>query len=266
MAGECLVQLEAAYVESYFMPDDEISRLLRQAPLSFVGTLEHLGAATMTGLPVDDRTAVVRVDYVLHSPKSFSTLQGQRLTVQLAADKEPPAVGEAIAIFAEGLAYGDTLAVTEVGRLPVDAVEPRVTRALEAGEPSAFFALQREIEIERLREHADGADAIVVGRVVELKKAVQSGYSEHDPDWWQATLDVRHVERGAVEPGLITVLYANSLDVAWRSAPKPKASQEGLWILHATEGELGKVARFQIVHPEDYQPVQSLDALRHRES
>ena len=91
-----------------------------------------------------------------------------------------------------------------------------------------------------------------------------TGYSEHDPDWWQATLEVQHVERGTVEPGPMSVLYANSLDVQWRAAPKPKASQEGLWILHATAGQLAEVARFQIVHPEDYQPVQSLDALRVR--
>jgi hypothetical protein len=247
------------------MSDEEISRLLRQAPFSFVGTVEHLGAATMTNLPIDDRTAVVRVEHVLHSPEAFSTLQGQRITLQLAADKEPPAVGDTLAFFAEGLAFGESIAVTEVGRLPVDVVEPRVTSALAAGEPGAFATLQREIAMGRLRDHADTADAIVVGRVARLEKAVPSGYSEHDPDWWQATLDVHHVERGAVEPGPLRVLYANSLDVGWRASPKPKASQEGLWILHATEGELATVAPFQIVHPEDYQPVQSLDALRARE-
>ena len=247
------------------MSDEEISRLLRQAPFSFVGTVEHRSAATMTDIPIDDRTAVVRVDYVLHSPEAFSTLQGHRITVQLAADKEPPAVGDALAFFAEGLAFGDSIAVAEVGRLPVDAVEPRVTSALAAGEAGAFATLQREIEMGHVRDHASSADAIVVGRVARLEKAIPSGYSEHDPDWWQATLDVHHVERGSVEPGPLRVLYANSLDVGWRASPKPKASQEGLWILHATEGELAAVARFQIVHPEDYQPLQSLDALRARE-
>ena len=131
------------------MSDEDISRLLRQAPFSFVGTVEHRSAATMTDIPIDDWTAVVRVDYVLHSPEAFSTLQGHRITVQLAADKEPPAVGDALAFFAEGLAFGDSVAVAEVGRLPVDAVEPRVTSALAAGEAGAFATLQREIEMDR---------------------------------------------------------------------------------------------------------------------
>lgn len=248
------------------MPDEAIVRLLRQAPFSFVGTIEHLGAATMTDVPIDDRTAVVRVDYVLHSPDAFAALEGQRITVRLVADRDPPAVGDTAVFFAEGLAFGESVAVAEVGRLPLDEVEPHITRAMEAGEPTAFADLQRQVEAERLRDHASRADAIVVGRVVRLEKAVPTSFSEHDPDWWLATLEVHHVERGAVEVGQIAVLYANSLDVRWRAAPKPKASQTGLWILHTTEGDLTRVAPFQILDPQDYQPVQRLDALRERAS
>ena len=248
------------------MPDEAIIRLLRQAPFSFVGTVEHLAAATMTGVLIDDRTAVVRVDRVLHSPDAFATLDGQRITVRLVADREPPAVGDTAAFFVEGLAFGESVAVAELGRLPVDEVEPHLTRAMEAGESQVFADLQQQIETDHLRDHASRADAIVLGRVVKLEQALPMGYSEHDPEWWLATLEVHHVERGAVEAGQIAVLYANSLDVRWRAAPKPKASQSGLWILHATEGHLAGVAPFQIIDPEDYQPVQRLDALRERAS
>jgi hypothetical protein len=165
------------------MPDEEIVRLLRQAPFSFVGTVEHLGAATMTGVPVDDRTAVVRVDRVLHSPEAFAALEGQRITVRLVTGRDPPAVGETAAFFAEGLAFGESIAVAELGRLPVDDVEPHVTRAMEAGEPRAFADLQQQVETDRLRDHASRAAAIVLGRVVKLEKALPSGLSEHDPDW-----------------------------------------------------------------------------------
>ena len=58
------------------------------------------------------------------------------------------------------------------------------------------------------------------------------------------------------------MLYANSLDVRWRDAPKPKASEAGLWLLHRSDGELANVAPFAILHAEDRQPVQSLDAMR----
>ena len=102
----------------------------------------------------------------------------------------------------------------------------------------------------------------MVGRVVGLEDVLEPVISEHDPDWWRATIDVSHVEKGDVQTGPLPVLYANSLDVQWRLSPKPKASQEGLWILHATEGDQREAAPFGIPHPEDYQPVQSLDDLR----
>lgn len=241
------------------MSDEAITALLGEGPFAFVGTIEHVGAATMTDVPIDSRTAVVRVDHVLQAPEALPTLEGQRITMQLKEDTQP---GEQAAFFAQGLAFGESVAVTEVGRVAVEAVEPHVTRGFEAGAPAGFEALQRAAQAARLREHAAGADAIVVGRVVGLEDVLEPVISEHDPDWWRATIDVAHVEKGDVQTGPLRVLYANSLDVQWRLSPKPKASQEGLWILHATEGDQREAAPFEIPHPEDYQPVQSLDDLR----
>jgi hypothetical protein len=239
--------------------DEAITALLGEAPFAFVGTVEHVGAATMTDIPIDGRTAVVRVDHVLQAPEALPTLEGQRITMQLKEDTQP---GEQAAFFAQGLAFGESIAVTEVGRVGVEAVEPHVTRGFEAGGPAGFEALQRQAQAARLRDHADEADAVVVGRVVGLEDVLEPVISEHDPDWWRATIDVTHVEKGDVQTGPLHVLYANSLDVQWRLSPKPKASQEGLWILHATEGDQREAAPFQIPHAEDYQPVQSLDDLR----
>lgn len=247
------------------MSDADISNLLRQTSLSFVGTIEHLGAATMNDVPINDRTAVVRVEYVLHAPPSLAGLEGRRITLQLSADREPLAVGDAAAFFVEGLAFGESIAVAEVGRLPVEAVEPHATAAVTAGQTDAFASLQRQVEAQHLRDHADNADAVVVGRVTRLERAFGPAPSEHDPDWWKATLDVFHVEKGKLPPGDVVVLYPNSLDVRWRTAPKPKASQGGLWLLHATEGELRDTALFMILHPEDFQPTQNLEMLRGNE-
>src|SRR5438876_6744505 len=196
------------------MPDEAILQLLRRAPFSFVGTVEHLGAATMSNVPIDNRTAVVHVDHVLHAPDAFAGLQGHRITVRLAPDRDPPAVGDTVAFFAEGLAFGESVAVGEVGRLPVEEVVGHVTEAMEAGRP-AFASLQRQVDMSRMREHADGADAVVVGRVAKLERAGGPVRSEHDPDWWKATLDVYHVEKGSVPPGELVVLYSNSIDVRW---------------------------------------------------
>lgn len=245
------------------MSDEKINDLLRRAPFSFVGTIEHLVAATMD-LPIDDHTAVVYVDRVLSGPEVMLGLGGRRITLQLAAGTTPPDEGETTVYFVEVLAFGDSVAVAEVGHLPLADVEPEMRRAADAGE-RAFDAIQRRVEAANPRRHAAEADAVVLGRVVKLEVAsslVQPGISEHDPDWWVATLMVYHVERGDVKPGKVKVLYANSIDVRWRDAPKPKASESGLWLLHRAEGERGKVAPFEILHKDDCQPVQSLDAIR----
>lgn len=239
-----------------------IPNLLRQSAFSFLGTIEHLGAATMADVPVDGRTAIVLVEQVLHAPEAFSQIANSRVTLQLAAKGAALKVGDRAAFFANAVAFGDSLALAEVGRVPTSAVEPHLGAAAAAGGPAPFLDFQAQIDADRLREHAAAADAVVVGRVAKLESVSKKGFSEHDPDWWKATLDVDHVEKGNAKPGKLAVLYANSLDVRWRSAPKPKAAQGGLWILHATAEPLSKLAPFQILHPEDYQPAQALDTLR----
>jgi hypothetical protein len=121
--------------------------------------------------------------------------------------------------------------------------------------------MQRALVTEQLRTHAAGADAVVLGRVVALRRAAGPPLREHDPDWWVATLEVGHVQSGDVE-GDLDVLFPNSIDVRWQDVPKPQAAQDGLWILHATDGDLARLAPFRILHPEDLQEPQLLESLR----
>jgi hypothetical protein len=244
------------------MPEEPIKKLLRETPFSFLGTVQHLGAATLTDLPVDDHTAVVHVDYVLHAPPAFARLEGYQITLQLRAG-DVPQVGETAAFFAQGLAFGEGIALTEVGRLAVEDVEPYITRALEAGTGASPLAdVVHEVEQEDRREHMLAADAVVTARVIKIEKAGPVSPSEHDPDWWRASMEVQHLERGTAAEGVIDVLFANSRDVRWYHVPKPSPSQEGLWILHATAEELRDLAPYMLLHPVDYQPAQELDLLR----
>ena len=243
------------------MADDPVVGLLKKSQFSFIGTVERLGSATMGDVPIDDRTAVVRVDQVLHAPAAFAQIAGSRVTLQLSADEGAPEKGSQWTFFATGAAFGESIALTEVGRLPMNQIEPHLARATQFG-TSPLAEQQAEVEADRLRQHVSDADAVVVGRVTKLEKAGEMTFSEHDPDWWKATIDVQHVESGNVQPGEIDVLYPNSDDVQWHHAPKPKAHQTGMWVLHATEGDLRELAPYEILHPEDAQPVQHLEALR----
>jgi hypothetical protein len=240
------------------MTRPDFRELVRQTPFSFVGTIEYLGAATSSDLPINDRTAVALVDVVLHAPPEFQQLAGQRLTIQFTDEAELPEVGSQLAIFAEGLAFGETIAVTEVARASVRDIAPFVRESARVGDDQPFAAMRRDLAAEELRSHVDEADAVVVGTVRGLEIAVQPGDSEHDPQWWRATIDVRQVVRGKMKPRKLEVLYPNSLDLQWAKVPKPKASQDAVWILHRTKGDLRELARYQLLHPQDRQPVAAL--------
>jgi hypothetical protein len=244
------------------MTEQEIIDLIGQTALSFTGTVESVAAATMRDIPVDDRTVVVQVDQVLHAPEALARLAGKRVTVQVAPDAEVPTPGESAAFFTNPTVFGESLAVNEVASLPTSEIAPYIATAAAAGTGGPFEMQQQALADQRLRDHAQQADAVVIARVAKLEKAGPAHISEHDPDWWRATLDIAHAERGDDLGDQVEVLYANSLDVRWRRSPKPKASQEGLWLLHSTEGDLRKEAPFQITHPEDYQPVTRLEQLR----
>jgi hypothetical protein len=240
----------------------DLKQLLREAPFGFVGTVERMGASAMADVQVDARTAVVRVDRVLQAPPAFGGLEGSSVTLQTAPDQPLLKPGSSAAFFAEGLAFGESVALREVGRAPAEETEAPLTRAARQAPGDPVADLQEEVADERVREHAAEADAVILGRVMALAKAADPRPAEHDPDWWRATLQVFHVERGDVAGDRVEVLYANSLDVMWRAVPKPKASQGGMWLLHATQGELRRLAPFQLMHPEDLQPTQRLELLR----
>ena len=111
---------------------------------------------------------------------------------------------------------------------------------------------------------------MIRGQVTALAQVPKAEPSkEHDADWWIATIAADLVASGDVpdateDGGTVEVLYANSLDVRWRQAPKPKAGQAGLWLLHRAREELAGFAPFELVHPIDVQPSIRLDVLRER--
>ena len=135
------------------MPDGEVLDLMSRAGISFTGTVQRVGESRVAGVAADERTAVVRVDQVLHAPDALARLAGSDVTVQLAADAEILQPGQRAAFFADAVAFGETLAVSEVGRLPVEAVEPHVSAAMAANlSPQVDF--RRQLAERRLQSHA----------------------------------------------------------------------------------------------------------------
>jgi hypothetical protein len=242
--------------------DKDVLDLLGRSSISFTGTVVQLAATTMTDLAADANSVIVSVDQVLHAPDSLKNLAGSHVTVQLKPKAAKLNVGDTVTLFTDAVAFGDSLVVSEVGRVDLADVAGRVMGAAAAG-AMPLADLSATLETNRLTSHARGAAAVVSGRVTKLAKAGPSIQSEHDPDWWVATLAVNHVELGDIGPSKnLKVLYANSRDVSWRTHLKPKAGQEGAWILHAADPSLSKFASFSLDDEDDLQSVQFLDSLR----
>jgi hypothetical protein len=236
---------------------------MAEAAFSFVGTVEPAAAGTMSDLSDGDRWAVVHVDRILQVPDAFTQLAGTRLYLRAAEGADLPTPGETFTFFANGLAFGADISLIEVARLPEEELSAQLAMGPAVVGEDRLDTLQRQLAATRVRDHASTADAVILARVVGLERAGASPVREHDPDWWRATMHVTHAERGDVaDDEEVKVLYANSLDIQWREAPKPKAAQNGLWLLHTTEPELESLAPFRIIHSEDLQPPQNIEHLR----
>jgi hypothetical protein len=252
------------------LDNNEIKQLLSESNVAFTGSVEATRDTTVGGVEPDDRTVVVQVGELLHAPPDMAIPPGSRVTVQLSADLPKLGVGERATFFANGWVYGDSLAVTEVGRAAPDELAAHTQRLAAVDIPvSPVRAALAELEDDKVVAHAQEADAIVRGIVVGLNAVPAAGPpGEHDPNWWVATLHVDLVERGELPGGgdgdTVEVLYANSLDVQWRDSPKPKAGQAGMWILHRTPEDLSEHAPFQLLHAIDLQPSLNLELLRGR--
>ena len=237
------------------MPGADLKELVGLSSFSFVGTVEQAGASASASLAADDRTAIVRVDEVLHAPEAFARTAGTRVTLRLAPGEPALAKGDRAAFFANGLAYGETIALEEVGRHPVPAFGAMGAGGISSGVSDAALELA-DAEVDA---RVVAAAAVVAGRVVALAKAEPGKHGgEHDADWWKATISVDVIVRGAVAGDTVDVLYANSKDVRWHQAPKPRASQQGVWLLQAARPELKKLAPYMIIDPLDYQPPEQL--------
>ena len=245
------------------MADPSIRELLADSKLAFTGTVESAGATSVPALPADERTVIARVGEVLHAPPQVDLAPGGTVTVQLSPELPPLAPGSEATFFANAVAYGDDLAVAEVGRTtPEDAAAPT---ARLAGVPSGVTPVRAAVAAlaqQEVVEHARSADAVIRAQVVALRVVPPTGPPhEHDPLWWVATLRTDVVAKGDIAAGDdVEVLYANSLDVKVRDRPKPKAGQGGLWLLHRTaDPTLAQQAPYQLVDPLDLQDSLLLD-------
>lgn len=239
----------------------KIPGLVQESRFIFNGTVQRLRAATMPAVPVTEGTAIVRVNQVFESPSVFSHLAGSDITVQLTQPARVR-VGQQAIFFANGWLYGNSLAVVEVGRISARTDHEGLRKQItEANQKAADQNLQRRINV---------AQFVIVGKVSETRplqeKARQGPVTEHDPDWWEAVIEVQSAEKGKLREKRVTVIFPNSTDEMWIDSPKFRPGQEGIWILQRDQKEKGwpvlRAPGLTALHPLDFHAVNQLDRIR----
>lgn len=232
-----------------------VSRLRREATFVFSGTVEQEATSSLSFIPSSPATAVVRVERIYHAPADLHDQRGQEVTV-IFADGSPPQQSEGRRVyFTDPVAYGETMGVREIGSID----EPDEPEAVE----SLVTRVTAEINEEHIQEHLASAEAVIHGRVTEVHRAHNAArrFSEHDPDWWIARVEILRVIKGNHE-GHIDVRYPNSRDVRWYLAPKLQEGQEAIFILHRDDERVGD-ASLALLHPNDLIPAETEELDRH---
>ena len=218
--------------------------LAREARFVFIGTVQKLRAATMDDVPIDDRTAVVRVDDVIHAPEALTHYAGHDITVHVGGRKRVRD-GQQATFYTNGWLFGDSVAVESIDHEDVKGTAAAAIR--ELGDPVRRLA-QRD-----LQARFAAAQLVVSGRVTSIRvpgdvvaarsaraaPAAVGRISEHDPDWRIAEIQVDEVHKGTLRKDTVSVRFPSSQDVMWHDAPKFQPGQEGFFLLH-TPDEAGE--------------------------
>ncbi len=238
--------------------------LAKQSSIVFVGTVLKLGAVSFPGVPTSAQTIVVRVDSVLHKPPAVSLKKGDRVTVEA---KDPAAFhpGMQATFYTDGWIFGAGVAVKELEH----EIAPTSLSAGAVTEREANFRqMQKQASDQELRNRIQAADAVVVGRVLEVHPWTPSGLaatkprvSEHDPNWQEAVIKVQSAIKGAKPEQKMVVRFPGSYDVAWANAPKFKKDQQGTFFLKTDQVTGAPKARLAGAKVNAYTALKPADVL-----
>jgi len=206
-----------------------------KANFVFEGTIKKLNAATMSEVPLSDRTVIVRVDKVIDGPPDLTGFLGQEITVELSS-KGSARTGERMVFHSTGWIFGASVAVRSLREEPIKAAQRR-----GPGQPP----------------HFSDADLVVSGKVVDVRIPADTSASrkrttkspspitEHDPAWREAVIQVNDVLKGEKKLRQITVRFPDSSDVMFHGVPKFEPGQEGYFLLHKGEASKSTAGRAQ---------------------
>jgi len=230
-----------------------IDDLTRDAGFIFEGQITQMGASTSEGYPGTEETAVVRVNRIVKGPPALSGYVGQLITVHMIDHGSRQAKQEAT-FFTHGIHYGEGLVVGEVGVPDTAPVTASMTAGLTSSQDSPVVQRLASAELVVSGVASEPQPFTPPVMVTLAGGAVVPRLSEHDPDWWSTTITVDSVHNGSHSGKSVQIVYAKSCDIAWHRAPKIKAGDRGLFLLHTRDHRGRPVPALAVTHPLDFHP------------
>jgi hypothetical protein len=241
-------------VESALAQEPNLEQLVRGSHIIFIGRVVRPRAVNLKVLQPTNSTALVRVEKLLDAPLAVAGLEGEEVTL-LTQNPDSLRPSESAVFFTNGILFGEHLEAQEVGRMPVPS-DPEALR-------KQITAVRAKIAEEGLQARIQSAVLIVTGKVLETKPLEQTlPYSEHQPDWAQAIVEITAAEKGAVETRTVVVYFPQSTDELWIQSPKFRAGQEGIWLLHHGETPRLPQEAFSALDPLDFHPLAKRETIR----
>ncbi|TMQ07990.1 MAG: hypothetical protein E6J90_41765 [Deltaproteobacteria bacterium] len=223
----------------------ELVSLVRRSGFIFEGTVR----ASQGTEP-----AVVVVDRVLEALPPAGEMKGQEVRVRI-KDQKRSKPGQRSIYFTVVTSAGKTLVLDEVGALPPENVDQLEKRIRDA---------RKTIADEGLAKRLKSASWVVLGSAEPPDKAAtREPVSEHDPMWKPTPIRIGEILRGKKVDAL-SVNVAESTDVVWQEAPKPKPGEKRIFLLQPSSerDRWTKTRGLFLVDPLDSLPASELDRVR----
>lgn len=237
-----------------------LSEWLEQSQWVIRATVEEPTKSTVAVLPSSANTVALRVDEILYGPETFADHKNRVVTLY---SNQPAGLvkGYRAVFFTRSWVYGASLAVAEVGR-----VEEDTTANIRSEIDSARGALTDQ----KLRERIRRAELVILGKVAKTQPAHETQRhrveTEHDPEWWTASVEVVSTEMGKVAEHVVSVLFPSSRDEMWIDSRKLAPGQTWILILQRNQVEKGwpvlRLPGLTALDPLDVQPPDQLDRIR----
>jgi hypothetical protein len=214
------------------MPPPSIESYVQDSHFIVAGSIERLGETTTSIIPAVPSVGIFKIEEILYGPRVLAGFAGRDITVAF-NELDGIRPGDRFVLFATSWLYGESLAVREVGKIK-DLERAEMRKKIERAHAKAAD--------KRLQERLKQAELVIVGEVSKTRPPPgEEGhviFTEHDPDWWEALIDVESTLKGDAG-GEVTILFPRSVDIAWSQSPKFEPGDDGIWILQRDQTERG---------------------------